>query len=147
MAIALTLGLIAWIEQPDSYGVDDLVVLVVRQIGLGLVVGVALGAVAMWVVRADPGVDRRVRPRRLARGRRAVLRRRDTIGGSGFLAVYLVGLAVGSTPSRYRREVAAFHEGLAFVAQVVALRAARPARVPATTSRPWRSPGSRSRSC
>ena len=42
----------------------------------------------------------------------------DTLGGSGFLAVYLVGLAVGSTPSRYRRQLAAFHEGVAFVAQV-----------------------------
>ena len=40
------------------------------------------------------------------------------IGGSGFLAVYLVGLAVGSTPSRYRRHLVAFHEGVAFVAQV-----------------------------
>ena len=40
------------------------------------------------------------------------------LGGSGFLAVYLVGLAVGSTPSRYRRQLVAFHEGLAFVAQV-----------------------------
>ena len=40
------------------------------------------------------------------------------IGGSGFLAIYLVGLAVGSTPSRYRRQLVAFHEGLAFLAQV-----------------------------
>jgi potassium/hydrogen antiporter len=40
------------------------------------------------------------------------------IGGSGFLAVYLVGLAVGSTPSRHRRQLVAFHEGLAFLAQV-----------------------------
>jgi len=42
----------------------------------------------------------------------------DVVGGSGFLAVYLVGLAVGSTPSRYRRQLAAFHEGIAFLAQV-----------------------------
>ncbi len=42
----------------------------------------------------------------------------DVMGGSGFLAVYLVGLAVGSTPSRYRRQIVAFHEGLAFLAQV-----------------------------
>jgi cell volume regulation protein A len=32
--------------------------------------------------------------------------------------VYLTGLAVGSTPSRYRRQVVAFHEGLAFAAQI-----------------------------
>jgi cell volume regulation protein A len=40
------------------------------------------------------------------------------IGGSGFLAIYLVGLAVGGTPSQYRRQLVAFHEGLAFLAQV-----------------------------
>src|SRR3954447_5736054 len=49
MAIALTLGLIAWIERPDSYGFDDLVVLVVRQIGLGLVVGIVLGVGVSWL--------------------------------------------------------------------------------------------------
>jgi potassium/hydrogen antiporter len=32
--------------------------------------------------------------------------------------VYLVGLAVGSTPSRHRRQLVAFHEGVAFLAQV-----------------------------
>ena len=32
--------------------------------------------------------------------------------------MYLVGLAVGSTPSRHRSQLVAFHEGLAFLAQV-----------------------------
>src|SRR3954452_15710154 len=35
VAIALTLGLIAWIEQPH-YGIDDLALLLVKQIGIGL---------------------------------------------------------------------------------------------------------------
>ena len=42
----------------------------------------------------------------------------DVLGGSGFLAVYIVGLAVGSTPSQHRGHLVAFHEGLAFLAQV-----------------------------
>ena len=42
----------------------------------------------------------------------------DVLGGSGFLAVYLVGLAVGSTPSQHRGQLVTFHEGLAFLAQV-----------------------------
>src|SRR3954468_6786530 len=54
MAIALTLGLIAWIEHPASYGIDDVVVLVIRQIGLGLIVGVVLGAAAMWAFARIP---------------------------------------------------------------------------------------------
>src|SRR3954466_3634594 len=118
MAIALTLGLIAWIERPDSYAFDDLVVLVVRQIGLGLVVGVVLGAAAMWAfARVPPRIGAFVPVASIATAALA-FGAADVIGGSGFLAVYLVGLAVGSTPSRYRRQLVAFHEGLAFLAQV-----------------------------
>src|SRR6266852_7410199 len=54
MAIALTLGLIAWIERPHSYGLDDLAVLVVRQIGLGLLVGVVRGVVAACLFARIP---------------------------------------------------------------------------------------------
>src|SRR3954470_16310424 len=54
MAIALTLGLIAWIEQPNAYGMDDLDVLVVRQGGRGLLVAAGLGAVAAWVFARIP---------------------------------------------------------------------------------------------
>ena len=68
----------------------------------------------------------------------------DTLGGSGFLAVYLVGLAVGSTPSRYRRQLVAFHEGVAFVAQVGAVRRCSACSCSRTSSRTSPSPGSRS---
>jgi cell volume regulation protein A len=119
MAIALTLGLIAWIERPDSYGMDDLVVLIVRQIGLGLVVGVLLGAVATWLFARIPTSIGAFAPVASVAAAAISFGAADAIGGSGFLAVYLVGLAVGSTPSRYRRQIVAFHEGVAFVAQVV----------------------------
>ena len=118
MGIALTLGLIAWIERPDAYGIDDLLLLVVQQIGLGLLVGVALGAVAIWVFgRLPPSIGAFAPVASVAAGALS-FGAADVIGGSGFLAVYLVGLAVGSTPSRYRRQLVAFHEGLAFLAQV-----------------------------
>jgi potassium/hydrogen antiporter len=119
MAIALTLGLIAWIERPNAYGFDDLVVLVVRQIGLGLLVGVALGAVAAWVFARIPESIGAFAPVASVAAAALSFGVTDVIGGSGFLAVYLVGLAVGSTPSRYRRQLVNFHEGIAFVAQVV----------------------------
>jgi cell volume regulation protein A len=113
MAIALTIGLIEWIEEP-TFAFPELVLLVVRELGLGLVAGVGLGALAMWAFARLPhsvGVAS-VAAACLSFGAAEV------IGGSGFLSVYLVGLAVGSTPSRYRRQLVAFHEGLAFLAQV-----------------------------
>ena len=69
-------------------------------------------------VRPAPELDRGLRAGRLGRDRGVHVRVGGHHHGSGFLAVYLVGLAVGSTPSRYRSQLVAFHEGLAFLAQV-----------------------------
>jgi cell volume regulation protein A len=118
MAIALTLGLIAWIERPHQYGIGDLLLLIARQIGLGLFVGVALGAAATWLFARIPQTIGAFAPVASLAAAAISFGAADVLGGSGFLAVYLVGLAVGSTPSRYRRHLVAFHEGVAFVAQV-----------------------------
>ena len=118
MAIALTIGLIAWIERPDSYGFDDLALLVVQQLGLGLLVGVVLGAAASRIFARLPHAIGAFAPVASVAVAALSFGAADVIGGSGFLSVYLVGLAVGSTPSRYRRQLVAFHEGLAFLAQV-----------------------------
>ena len=92
--------------------------LVVRQLGLGLVVGVVLGACATWAFARVPHSVGAFAPVASVAAAALSFGVADVIGGSGFLAVYLVGLAVGSTPSRYRRQLVAFHEGLAFLAQV-----------------------------
>ena len=118
MAIALTLGLIAWIEKPDSYGFENLALLVVQQLGLGLLVGIVLGVGVSWLFARLPHSIGVFAPVASVAAAALSFGAADTMGGSGFLAVYLVGLAVGSTPSRYRRELVAFHEGLAFLAQV-----------------------------
>jgi cell volume regulation protein A len=117
VAIALTLGLIAWSERPD-YGAGDLTLLLVRQLGLGLAIGVALGLAATWVfARIPPSIGPFV-PVASVAAAAVAFGAADAAHGSGFLAVYLVGLAVGSTPSRYRGQLVAFHVGVAYVAQV-----------------------------
>src|SRR5579862_2964691 len=117
MGIALTLGLIDWIQQP-GYGLDDLTLLVLRQLGLGLVVGAVLGAAATWAFARIPHSIGAFAPVASVAAAALSFGVADVLGGSGFLAVYLVGLAVGSTPSRYRQQLVSFHEGLAFLAQV-----------------------------
>jgi cell volume regulation protein A len=117
VAIALTLGLIEWIDD-RSFAFPDLLLLVVRQLGLGLLVGVVLGGAATWVFGRLPPAIGSFAPVASVAAAAIAFGAADVIGGSGFLAVYLVGLAVGSTPSRYRRQLVAFHEGLAFLGQV-----------------------------
>jgi potassium/hydrogen antiporter len=117
VAIALTIGLITWIEDPST-GFPDLVFTIFRQLALGLVVGVVLGAAAMWVFSRLPHSIGAFAPVASVATAAVTFGLADVIHGSGFLAVYLVGLAVGSTPSRYRSQLVAFHEGLAFLAQV-----------------------------
>ena len=118
MAIALTLGLIAWIESPETSGLGDLALLVVRQLGLGLVIGIGLAFAATWVFARLPRAVGPFAPVASLAAAGISFGAADVAGGSGFLSVYLVGLAIGSTPSRYRRQLVGFHEGIAFLAQV-----------------------------
>lgn len=118
MAVALTLGLISWAAKPE-YDAGDIVLLLVRQLGLGLVVGVAFGYL---VTRFAPRLPQdlaafapivSVATAALAYGLA------DRVGGSGFLSVYLVALALGNTPMPLQSVILAFHEGLAFIAEAV----------------------------
>jgi cell volume regulation protein A len=117
VAIALTIGLISWIQQP-AYGIGDIALLLVHQLGLGLLVGVTFGALAVKVFSHLPQSVGAFAPVASVAACALSFGIAGAIGGSGFLAVYLVGLAIGSTPSRYRSQLTMFHEGLAFLAQV-----------------------------
>ena len=81
-------------------------------------VGLVLGAAATWAFARLPNSIGAFAPVASVATAALTFGSADIIHGSGFLAVYLVGLAVGSTPSRYRSQLVAFHEGLAFLAQV-----------------------------
>jgi cell volume regulation protein A len=82
------------------------------------VVGIILALAATWVFARLPRSVGPFAPVASLSAAAVSFGAADVLGGSGFLAVYLVGLAVGSTPSRYRRQLVGFHEGLAFLAQV-----------------------------
>ena len=129
MAVLLVLGFIAWIQEP-GYGLADMAWLLVRQIGIGLAVGRGgrhggrrgAAARAPGHRRPVPGRDARRRGARVRRGGHAPrlglprrLHRRPVLGTSRIPA---------------QRTVTSFHQGLAWVAQVVAVPLARPARVP-----------------
>ncbi|TMK74448.1 MAG: potassium/proton antiporter [Actinobacteria bacterium] len=117
VAVLLVLGFINWIQHSD-YGIADMAWLFARQLGIGLVVGVAVGAAAVWTFRrvnlATTGLYpvASVAAVGLAYGGAAI------IDGSGFLSVYLAGLALGGSHIPAKRTITAFHEGVAWVAQI-----------------------------
>ncbi|HSJ73640.1 MAG TPA: cation:proton antiporter, partial [Miltoncostaeaceae bacterium] len=96
----------------------DFAVFLLQQLGLGAVVGLAVGATAAWGIARLPGSMAAFAPVASVGLAAVSFGAADVIGGSGFLAIYLVGLWVGNTPSPFRGVLTAFHQGLAYMAQV-----------------------------
>ena len=117
VAVLLVIGFIEWIEQPD-YGLEDLALLFARQIGLGAVVGVVVGWVAVQALTRARLATGGLYPVATLATPAIAFAWADAIERSGFLAVYLAGLALGTAPIPARQTVTAFHEGLAWVAQL-----------------------------
>jgi cell volume regulation protein A len=117
LSVLLVIGLIDWIQKPD-FGAPDMLLLLLRELGIGLAVGLAVGWLAVQGLRRARLRSEAAYPiatlsvAALAYGGAAALH------GSGFLSVYLVGLALGSAPIPAARAVSIFHQGLAGLAQV-----------------------------
>ncbi len=118
VAVLLVLGFIDWVQKPD-YGIGDMAILFVGEIGIGVLVGLAVG----WL-----GVQGLLRTRLSSAGLYPVASlaigalafgAADVLHGSGFLAVYLAGLALGSAPIPGKRTIVTFHDGMGWLAQVV----------------------------
>jgi cell volume regulation protein A len=117
VAILLVLGFIDWIQKPD-YGLLDMGVLFVEEIGIGAVIGVLVGWFAIEGFRRAQLSTAGLYP--VASLAMAALSygAADTLHGSGFLAVYITGLMLGTANVPAKRTVAAFHDGLGWVAQL-----------------------------
>jgi cell volume regulation protein A len=117
VAVLLVLGFIEWIRQPD-YGLVDMIGLFVQELGIGLVAGVAVGALAAAAFTrarlSSPGLY----PVASLATAAIAFGLAEWLHGSGFLAAYLAGLTLGSADIPAKRTVTAFHQGLAWVAQL-----------------------------
>jgi potassium/hydrogen antiporter len=117
VAVLLVTGCIEALQHPD-FGLLDAAWLAVRELGIGAAVGLAAGVVGVAVLQRVRLPSAGLYPVAslalvgLAFGGAA------SVHGSGFLAVYLAGLVVGSVATPARRTIVTFHDGLAWVAQL-----------------------------
>jgi potassium/hydrogen antiporter len=117
VAVLLVLVAIDLIVRPH-YGASSTIRFLVREIVLGVAVGAVGGQLA---VRGTRLADRLPRGLVLVGSLAAAALAygiAGALGGSGFLAVYLVALALGDAKVADREPVIAFHRGLAMVAEI-----------------------------
>ena len=107
------------VAQPSRLRRGRLLVLFVRQVGIGLAVGVAVGAATTWVLRRAQLDSGGLYPVASLTAAALAFGGADSLHGSGFLAVYLTGVWLGTAGIPALRTVTSFHQGTAWVAQVV----------------------------
>jgi potassium/hydrogen antiporter len=118
IAILLVIGFIEWIAQPD-FGVADMAGLLVLELFIGAVVGVAVGRLSVLAFRGVPFVSSGLYPVASIATAAISFGVADVLHGSGFLAVYLAGLALGGARVPARATITDFHAGLGWVSQIV----------------------------
>lgn len=117
VAVLLVLGFLDWIQKP-GYGVADMALLFVRELGIGLAVGLVVGWLAVRGLQRTRLVSTGLYPVASLATAALAYGAADVAHGSGFLAVYLAGLWLGSSSIPAKRTITAFHDGLAWVAQL-----------------------------
>jgi potassium/hydrogen antiporter len=117
VAVLLVLGFIDWIQLPD-YGVLDMAWLLARQLGIGLAAGVVVGWLAAWGFRRATLASAGLYPVASLGAAALAFGAAGSLHGSGFLAVYIAGLWLGSAAIPARQTVINFHDGIAWVAQI-----------------------------
>jgi potassium/hydrogen antiporter len=117
VAVLLVLGFDEWLQRAH-YGLGDMAVLFVREIAIGLAIGVAVGVAAVWALRRVTLATAGLYPVATLAVAALAFGGADALHGSGFLAVYLAGLALGTAGIPGQQTVTSFHQGLAWVGQV-----------------------------
>lgn len=117
VAVVLVLGFVEVITHPDANGWDFLES-AFTELSIGLAAGVVVGWLAIKAFQNAKLSTGGLYPVASLATAALAFGAADVLHGSGFLAVYLAGVALGSVPTPAQRTVVAFHQGMAWVAQL-----------------------------
>ncbi len=118
MAIFLTVGVLLFISNP-AVTAFDFIKLLLMQGGIGLACGYFGARVIRWVVN-NVGIEYEGLYGVLALGLiMALFAATGAAGGSGFLAVYVAGIALGNAEMLHKGSISRFLDGIAWIAQIL----------------------------
>jgi potassium/hydrogen antiporter len=117
VAVLLVLASIEAINYSD-FGLLDAAWMSVSELAIGAGVGLAVGGLGVLVLQRVTLPSAGLYPVASVAFAGMAYGGADTLHGTGFLAVFLAGLVIGSATSPARRTIITFHDGLAWVAQL-----------------------------
>ena len=117
MAVFLTLGVIRILSNPGS-SLWDLVPSFFLQMGLGSVLGYALGKGMIFVINQLRLEFEGLYPVLSLAGVLFIYGLTTSLGGNGFLAVYVAGIILGNNEFIHKKSLVLFHDGLAWLMQI-----------------------------
>ena len=117
VAVLLVIGFIGYIEEP-GFGAAEMVELLVLELGIGAAVGLAVGWLTTQALLRSRLPSAGLYPVASIAAAAIAFGAADVLHGSGFLSVFLTGLALGSAQIPAKRIITTFHEGAAWLGQL-----------------------------
>ncbi|WP_296698907.1 potassium/proton antiporter [Thiocapsa sp. UBA6158] len=117
MAVFLTIAVIELLVSGHWVPNLDVLPLFVQQMGMGLVAGIAGGYALDWLTNRL-SLERGMYPLLILAGGLAVYGLTTVLGGSGFLAIYLIGVVLRHRAPRESHNILQVHDGFAWLAQI-----------------------------
>lgn len=118
MAVLLTVGFIEAIVHPETSPARLLAILI-GQLGLGAAFGLVAGRAALWLLNRVKLDSDGLYPVFTIAVVLLTYSGSSLLQGNGFLAVYLAGIILGNGEFVHRRSLVRFHDGLAWLMQIV----------------------------
>jgi potassium/hydrogen antiporter len=118
VGIALMIGMLEFATADDGT-LWTVVWEFLLEMGVGLVVGLAGTALLVWLMRQVRLPSESLYPLRTLAAAGLIYGLASVAHGSGFLAVFIAGLALGDLDTPHKRQIIRFHTSLASLAEIV----------------------------
>ena len=118
MAVFLTIGLIQLMTNSNS-SILQLIIMFVKQFSIGSALGYAIGKIAVFIMNKIKLEYEGLYPVLTLSLVAFAYGATSYLGGSGFLAVYLLGLIMGKHDYQHKNSLMQFHDGIAWLMQIM----------------------------